>query len=312
MRSGRGSVPAASAREPAPYARGRRSRFPGRGDPHGDLMHFARKLPSIPMQRRMKLDDLIAARRLSAPAGRLVRDLSESLRDHLGRAPRVTPGLTCRFPGRISTSNPGNIATFAARSEPTTAKKAVFLAQGSPPRDRQAGRPGYRRPPIQGRPDRQRRFLSPGLVGQSPSPAGAAVALVGGGSMSTVCCGRSRLWHVQHQRRRLAGGGQPGCQLSAADDDAEDYGVFLPDGSIDVRLTYDHRVLDGANVAQALAAMEEVLNGEILPEQANRPPPAAAKTPRRCIPPWPARTFSGAWCRSSRGNSLAQKLAGNQ
>ena len=33
------------------------------------------------------------------------------------------------------------------------------------------------------------------------------------------------------------------------------YGTFDADGSIDVRLTYDHRVLDGAVVARALTAL---------------------------------------------------------
>lgn len=44
------------------------------------------------------------------------------------------------------------------------------------------------------------------------------------------------------------------------------YGVMQENGDIDVRLVYDHRVVDGAVVARALAAMEEVLNTTILGE----------------------------------------------
>jgi hypothetical protein len=44
------------------------------------------------------------------------------------------------------------------------------------------------------------------------------------------------------------------------------YGTFEADGTIDVRLTYDHRVTDGAPIARALAALEEVLHGEIRAE----------------------------------------------
>jgi hypothetical protein len=44
------------------------------------------------------------------------------------------------------------------------------------------------------------------------------------------------------------------------------YDVFLPDGSLDVRLVFDHRVLDGGTVARALADLEAVLLGEILTE----------------------------------------------
>jgi hypothetical protein len=44
------------------------------------------------------------------------------------------------------------------------------------------------------------------------------------------------------------------------------YGVIEPDGSVDVRLIYDHRVLDGAAVARALADLERVLRLNILAE----------------------------------------------
>ena len=44
------------------------------------------------------------------------------------------------------------------------------------------------------------------------------------------------------------------------------YGTFQDDGRLDVRATYDHRVMDGATVARALADLERVLMGEILAE----------------------------------------------
>jgi hypothetical protein len=41
------------------------------------------------------------------------------------------------------------------------------------------------------------------------------------------------------------------------------YGVIADDGAVDVRIIYDHRVLDGATVARALADLEKTLNGPI-------------------------------------------------
>ncbi|MGO7755637.1 hypothetical protein ACC708_35930, partial [Rhizobium ruizarguesonis] len=35
------------------------------------------------------------------------------------------------------------------------------------------------------------------------------------------------------------------------------------DGSVTVRIHYDHRVMDGANVARALERFERILNGEV-------------------------------------------------
>ncbi|MGH6737504.1 MAG: hypothetical protein ACREDY_00450 [Bradyrhizobium sp.] len=44
------------------------------------------------------------------------------------------------------------------------------------------------------------------------------------------------------------------------------YGVMSADGALDVRIIYDHRVMDGATVARALNRLEEVLNTLILDE----------------------------------------------
>jgi hypothetical protein len=44
------------------------------------------------------------------------------------------------------------------------------------------------------------------------------------------------------------------------------YGVFDANGQIVVRLIYDHRVMDGATVARALVTLEQVLGHEILEE----------------------------------------------
>jgi hypothetical protein len=44
------------------------------------------------------------------------------------------------------------------------------------------------------------------------------------------------------------------------------YGVIAPDGSVLVRIIYDHRVFDGATAARALAKLEKILTGPILNE----------------------------------------------
>jgi hypothetical protein len=55
------------------------------------------------------------------------------------------------------------------------------------------------------------------------------------------------------------------------------YGPFDADGGVNVRLCFDHRVMDGAIPARALAELEQVLNGEILTElRAMRSLPNAA------------------------------------
>src|SRR5262249_36504704 len=47
------------------------------------------------------------------------------------------------------------------------------------------------------------------------------------------------------------------------------YGVFGVDGRLNVRLFYDHRVMDGVQPAAALEQLEEVLRGPIREELLN-------------------------------------------
>ena len=44
------------------------------------------------------------------------------------------------------------------------------------------------------------------------------------------------------------------------------YGVIDDDGAVDVRIIYDHRVMNGTTIARALARLEEVLNSDIVQE----------------------------------------------
>jgi hypothetical protein len=53
------------------------------------------------------------------------------------------------------------------------------------------------------------------------------------------------------------------------------YGVIAPDGSVPVRIIYDHRLMDGATVARALGQLEEILTGPIVRELAAARPVAA-------------------------------------
>jgi hypothetical protein len=44
------------------------------------------------------------------------------------------------------------------------------------------------------------------------------------------------------------------------------FGVFRPNGQVPVRITMDHRIFDGVTVARILARLEAILNGPILEE----------------------------------------------
>lgn len=52
------------------------------------------------------------------------------------------------------------------------------------------------------------------------------------------------------------------------------YGPLAADGTIDVRIIFDHRVVDGAPVARALARLEQLLNGVVADEVEHARPPS--------------------------------------
>ncbi len=59
------------------------------------------------------------------------------------------------------------------------------------------------------------------------------------------------------------------------------YGAIDPRGAVTMRLTYDHRVLDGSGPATALVEMERILQTEIVAElEALREREPAAPLPR--------------------------------
>jgi hypothetical protein len=58
------------------------------------------------------------------------------------------------------------------------------------------------------------------------------------------------------------------------------YGVIEPDGRVDVRLLFDHRVMDGATVARALKLLEGELTGAVC-EEMQRLSPVSSRFPER-------------------------------
>jgi len=54
------------------------------------------------------------------------------------------------------------------------------------------------------------------------------------------------------------------------------YGVIAPDGSVDVRIIYDHRVMDGATIARALERLEAELTVCVLAELRSADPTVKA------------------------------------
>lgn len=226
----------------------------------GDLLHFAAKIPTVPVQRRMLLEDVVAARaalvdRPCWPAVFLkayacVSEAFPPLRRAYVRLPwphlreyrkavaslaieRDYEGEPCVFFGRITSPAKMSLAEIHNRirqfAEDPLESVSYFRKMLS-----FARLPGLVRRPL---------FWF-GL--NMPSMRAGIFGTFGLSVYSSL--GAESLHPLSPLTTTL------------------NYGTIAPDGTVWVRLIYDHRVFDGATAARALGRLEEVLTGPILAE----------------------------------------------
>ncbi len=231
----------------------------------GDLMHFSRHLPLITLARRMQLADVAAARAALQPRPYWSMLFLKAYALVAARTAWLRRTYLC-FPWPHLFEAESNVAIVAVertwRDEP-----AVFFAPFRQPeacsiRDLCAQLDRYKQAPVEsiGAFRKQIRlscFPRPlrrllwwwGLNGSGPR----RVRYVGTFALSVT-----------------AGLGATALNLRGPSTTSLHYGEFDSTGQIEVRLTFDHRVLDGAAVARALVELEQVLAGEILQELARQ------------------------------------------
>jgi hypothetical protein len=227
----------------------------------GDLVHFAKKVPTVPMQRRMALADVVGAREVASPRPSWCAIFTKAFAIVASRRPEFRRAYI-PFPWPHLYEHPQSIASVGIERE-YQGEMAVFFAHVRAPdqqslsaihehlrrcKDEPVESIGlFRRILQMGRlPRPLRRFLW--WYGLNTSGRQRAKRLGTFGISVTAGLGAAAL----HQLSPLT--------------TALNYGVFGADGELDVRLIYDHRVLDGATVARALVQLEEVLHGEIVVE----------------------------------------------
>jgi 2-oxoacid dehydrogenase/acyltransferase catalytic subunit len=226
----------------------------------GDLLHFAAQIPSVPVQRRMALPELVIARnalqqRPCWPAVFLkayahVCDQMAPLRrayvclpwPHLREYPKTVASIAverefenepCVFFGRIT--NPASLSL-----EEVHANIRRFAVD-----------------PIESV-SYFRKMLS---FARWPGPLRRALMWLGLNLPGTRA-GQFGTFGLSVYSSLGAESLHPLSPLTTT----LNYGIIAPDGTVSVRLVYDHRVLDGATAARALGKLEETLNGPILLE----------------------------------------------
>ena len=227
----------------------------------GDLLHAAAGVPTVPVQRPMDLARLADARAALADRptwtalftlayARVAREFPELRRVHLG------------FPYARLYEYPVSVAGVAVERD-FRGEKGVFIGKVKDPAARSleeldAVLGYFRTAPVRDVKDFRRALF----VASFPRPVRRFVW------WAALNSGRQRGNYVGTFGVSVysALGAESLHPISPCTTTLT-YGVLRPAGDLDVRLVYDHRVLDGATVARALERLErqlaEVLPGEL-------------------------------------------------
>jgi hypothetical protein len=226
-----------------------------------DMLHFAHKVPSIPVERRLNLAAVREARDLAVPRPSWCSLFTKAWGMTCAAHPPLRRAYLS-FPWPRLYQHPISVASVAVE-RPYGNESAVFFMQIPRPEtcsltDLDSRIKQYKDCPL-GSTGSMRRQL---LISRQP-------LLI-----------RRLLWWLglnltgRHRARMLGTFGVTVYSSLGAESlhpigpltTTLTYGVIAADGGVTVRVSYDHRTLDGATVARALADLERFLQHEIVAE----------------------------------------------
>lgn len=226
-----------------------------------DLMHYAKAVPSVPSQRTMRLDDLIEARATWENRISWCAIFTKAYATVAASQPELRRAYL-PFPWPHLYEHPISVASFSVERK-YRGEDCVFFVQVPRPEsmslvELDALIRHHRTVPVESVPSFRRALL----LSRLPRPIRRMAWWMG---LYTDGPSRAHFFGT-FGISVVAALGAAGLHLLSPLSTTINYGVFEPDGSIDVRLVYDHRVIDGAPVARALTALEEVLHTQIRDE----------------------------------------------
>ena len=226
-----------------------------------DLMHFSQQVPAVTAERRMDLSALVAARAaapnraswtvLFSKAYAIVsRDYPELRRSYL------------KFPWPRLYEHPHSIAALNVERRLADENVVLFCLIRSPENrtipEMEAMVRHHRDEPI----EKLRCFQRSVGMGRVPRPFRRWVWWT-----ALYTSGRRRCHNFgTYSVSSIASQGAGLVSLLPILTSALHYGLLEPNGQLPVRITWDHRVMDGAMIARALVDLESVLTREMVRE----------------------------------------------
>jgi hypothetical protein len=226
-----------------------------------DLLHFAGRVPTVPVQRRMRLGAVAAARRAAVPRPSWVSLFTKAYGVVSGTWPELRRTYL-PYPTPRLYEHPVGVASVAVE-RPFGDENAVFFGQIRSPEklglhDLDARLKRLKEHPLESIGSFRRALL----FGRLPRPLRRLLWWVG-----LNFSGRKRAQYLGTFGVSVyAGLGAASLHPLSPLTTTLNYGVIGEDGVVDVRIIYDHRVMDGGTVARVLEDLEQVLTGQIVAE----------------------------------------------
>jgi hypothetical protein len=226
-----------------------------------DLVHFARQVPSVPVERRMNLASVVEARAVAVPRPSWVAIFTKAY----GFVAAANPELRrahVSFPRPRLYESAFNVASVAVE-RPFGDETGVFFGRIRSPEEKgladlERELRHFKDDPI----ERIGSFRQALRLSRLPRPLRRLGWWIGLNAWPRKRAHYFGTFGVSVYSGLGAASLHPLSPLTTT----LNYGVIGADGSVDVRLIYDHRVLDGATVARALDHLERVLRCEIVAE----------------------------------------------
>ena len=226
-----------------------------------DLMHFSAKVPTATIERHMNLAGLFAARRACSPAPTWSAIFTRAYAVVAARTPSLrTSYLSFPWPRLYENAANGAIVNIDRQ---VAGERVILYAHVPSPenltlRELDAIINAHRNDPV----DSISSYRAAFRLSRVPWPFRRLVwwaALNLFGSVRGHHFGTFGVSSVGAMGASIT-------RLTPLLTSQLHYGMFDAAGGVDMRLSFDHRVVDGATVAVALAEMEEVLRGDITQE----------------------------------------------
>jgi hypothetical protein len=227
----------------------------------GDLLHFAQKVPSIPVQRPMNVAALVAARSRRPRRVSWCALFTKAYATVAAEVPELRRAYL-PFPRPRLYEHPVSVASVAVERH-YQGEPAVFFAhlrgpEAQPLADLDAHLRRFKEDPVESF-GLFRRAL---MVSRLPRPLRRGLWWFGLNASGPKRAARMGTFGVSSYAAMGAESLHPLSPLATT----LSYGIVGADGTVTVRIVYDHRVMDGATVARALVRMEQVLNQDLVTE----------------------------------------------